>query len=213
MLFVGVKVIPRLLMLVAQTHSRELFTLAVLASARGVAFGSAEIFGASLALGAFLAGVVLNESELSHRAGVEALPLRDAFAVLFFVSVGMLFDPSIITDEPLKVVGVLAVIMAGKAISALAIVAFLGYGLRTALVVSAALAQVGEFSFILAALAITLDVLPEMARNLVLAGAIISITVNPFLFRKVVALNGAVTEGSWVARFAGRRLARSESSV
>ena len=161
MLVVGVKVVPRLLAEVVRAGSRELFTLCILALALGVAFGSAELFGASLALGAFLAGMVLNESELSHRAGLEALPLRDAFAVLFFVSVGMLFDPAVLVDEPLQVLAVVGIIVVGKSLAAFLIVTGMGFGMRTALLVSAALAQVGEFSFILAALGIALGVLPD----------------------------------------------------
>ncbi|HEY7465485.1 MAG TPA: cation:proton antiporter [Dehalococcoidia bacterium] len=185
MLLAGTRVIPWLLREVVRAGSRELFTLSILATALGVAFGSAEFFGASLALGAFLAGMVLNESELSQRAGFEALPLRDAFAVIFFVSVGMLFEPSILQDEPLHVLAVVAVIVAGKACAAFLIVTGIGYGLRTAVMAGAALSQIGEFSFILAGLATSLDLLPDEATNLILAGALISITVNPFIFRRV----------------------------
>ena len=205
MLFVGVKAIPFLLREVVRAGSRELFTLCILALALGVAFGSAQLFGASLALGAFLAGIVLNESELSHRAGLEALPLRDAFAVLFFVSVGMLFEPSVLVDSPLQVIEIVAIIMAGKALAAFAIVAGIGFGLRTAMLVSAALAQIGEFSFILAALAITLDLLPPETTSLVLAGAIVSITLNPFIFRYAEALERRLSRWSRLADFANRR--------
>jgi CPA2 family monovalent cation:H+ antiporter-2 len=170
-----------------------------------VAFGSSELFGASLALGAFLAGVVLNESDLSHRAGLEALPLRDAFAVLFFVSVGMLFDPEILIDEPLHVAGTLAIIVVGKTIAAFAIVTGAGYGVRTGLTVSAALAQVGEFSFILAALGLSLGVLPEEANSLVLAGSILSITLNPFFFRNIDVLETWLSKFEGFVRFAERR--------
>ncbi|MGE0685440.1 MAG: cation:proton antiporter [Dehalococcoidia bacterium] len=205
MLIVGVKLIPRLLLEVVRVGSGELFTLCILAIALGVAFGSAELFGASLALGAFLAGVVLNESELSHRAGLEALPLRDAFAVLFFVSVGMIFDPAILIEEPLHVAAVVAVIIIGKSIAAFAIVTVLGFGLRTGLTVSAALGQIGEFSFILAALGISLHVLPEEANSVILAGALISITVNPFLFNQVDRMERFFAAHAGFARFAGRR--------
>jgi CPA2 family monovalent cation:H+ antiporter-2 len=205
MLFVGVRLIPRLLSEVVRAGSRELFTLCILAIALGVAFGSAELFGASLALGAFLAGVVLNESELSHRAGLEALPLRDAFAVLFFVSVGMLFDPAILTDEPLRVLQVIAIITIGKAIAALVIVVGLGYGMRTALTVSAALAQIGEFSFILVGVAISLGLLSAEATSLLLAGAIVSITLNPFLFAKIDDLEAWLRRWIWLVAFAERR--------
>ncbi len=188
MIVVGGKVIPVLLKEVVRSGSRELFTLSILAIALGVAFGSAEFFGASLALGAFLAGIVLNESELSHRAGLEALPLRDAFAVLFFVSVGMVFEPSILIDEPLKVAAIVFIVIACKSLAAFAIVGGMGYGLRTGLTVSASLAQVGEFSFILAGLATELDLFPSEATSLVLAAALISITLNPFLFAAVEPL-------------------------
>jgi CPA2 family monovalent cation:H+ antiporter-2 len=196
-----------------RSGSRELFTLCILALALGVAYGSAQIFGASLALGAFLAGVVLNESELSHRAGIEALPLRDAFAVLFFVSVGMLFDPSVLVDEPLHVLLVVAVIVVGKAAAAFLIVAGLGYGIRTGLIVSAALAQVGEFSFILASLALGLDLLPVEANSVILAGSIISITLNPFLFRNVDLLEEWMSRWDWLREFADRRRPRAEAEL
>jgi CPA2 family monovalent cation:H+ antiporter-2 len=188
MLIVGAKVIPVLLREVVRAGSRELFTLSILAIALGVAFGSAEFFGASLALGAFLAGIVLNESELSHRAGLEALPLRDAFAVLFFVSVGMVFEPSILLEEPLQVFLVVLIVVVGKSIAAFAIVAGMGYGLRTGLTVAASLSQVGEFSFILSGLATELDLFPDYATSLVLAAALISITINPFIFSAMEAV-------------------------
>ena len=193
MLFVGSKILPLLLNEVVRTGSRELFTLSILAIALGVAFGSAELFGASLALGAFLAGIVLNESELSHRAGLEALPLRDAFAVLFFVSVGMVFEPSILTEQPFHVLFVVLIVVVGKSIAAFAIVAGMGYGLRTGLTVAASLAQVGEFSFILASVATGLDLFPDEATSLVLAAALISITLNPFIFGALEALEGALS--------------------
>ncbi|MPZ49672.1 MAG: sodium:proton antiporter [Dehalococcoidia bacterium] len=210
MLVIGIRVIPRLLAEVVRAGSRELFTLCILAIALGVAFGSAELFGASLALGAFLAGIVLNESELSHRAGLEALPLRDAFAVLFFVSVGMLFDPAVLTEQPLHVLGVVAIIIIGKATAAYLIVTGIGYGLRTGVVVAAALAQVGEFSFILAAMSISLGVLPAEANSLILAGAIISITLNPFIFRNVDVAERLLSRWTWFARFAERRHPETE---
>ena len=210
MLVFGVKVVPRLLREVVRAGSRELFTLCILALALGVAFGSAELFGASLALGAFLAGMVLNESELSHRAGLEALPLRDAFAVLFFVSVGMIFDPAVLTEQPLLVAAVVGTIIVGKATAAFLIVTLLGYGLRNGLLVAVSLAQVGEFTFILASLAITLDLLPAEANSAVLAGAIISITLNPLLFRHVDELEDLLRRWTWFTRFAGRRQPESE---
>jgi CPA2 family monovalent cation:H+ antiporter-2 len=186
-LVVGTRVVPWLLMQVARTGSRELFTLAVLAVALGIAFGSAKLFGVSFALGAFFAGVILSESELSHRAGEDSLPLQDAFAVLFFVSVGMLFDPSILVREPLAVLGVLLVILFGKSIAAFAIVLAFRYRVRTALTVSASLAQIGEFSFILAGLGVALGLLPPPGRDLILAGALLSITLNPLMFATIPA--------------------------
>jgi CPA2 family monovalent cation:H+ antiporter-2 len=181
-LVVGTRVVPWLLTRVARTGSRELFTLSVLATALGIAYGSAALFGVSFALGAFFAGVILSESDLSHKAGADSLPLQDAFAVLFFVSVGMLFDPSILAREPLAVLAVLGVIVFGKSVAAFLIVLAFGYPLRTALTVSASLAQIGEFSFILAGLGIALGLLPAEGRDLILAGALLSITLNPLTF-------------------------------
>ncbi len=182
MLIVGRRAIPWILARIVRAGSRELFTLAVLAISLGIAFGSAKLFGVSFALGAFFAGMVLNGSEMSHDAAENSLPLRDAFAVLFFVSVGMLFDPRVLIEQPLPVLGVCLVILVGKSIAALAIVLLSGYELGTALFISASLAQVGEFSFIICGLGITLGILPEAGRDLVLAGAILSITLNPFMF-------------------------------
>ncbi len=180
-LTVGPRVLPWLLRQVARTGSRELFTLATLAVALGLAYGSSLLFGVSFALGAFFAGVVLNESELSHKAASNSLPLQDAFAVLFFVSVGMLFDPGILVREPLQVASVVALIMIGKSVAAIGIVLALGFPVSTALVVSASLAQIGEFSFILAGLGISYHLLPQEGLNLILAGALISITLNPLV--------------------------------
>jgi CPA2 family monovalent cation:H+ antiporter-2 len=182
MLFAGRRTIPKLLTSVAGTGSRELFTLAVVALALGIAVGAAMIFGVSFALGAFFAGVIIGESDLSHQAAADALPLRDAFAVLFFVSVGMLFDPRVLLRRPIEVLIVVLVIMVGKSLAALAIVRALRYPLRTALVVSAGLSQIGELSFILIALGITLKLVPAPGRDLVLAGALVSITLNPAMF-------------------------------
>src|SRR5262245_60822616 len=182
MLVIGRRVVPWLLERVAGTGSQELFTLAVLAIALGVAFGSAYLFGVSFALGAFFAGLLLSESDLSHRAASASLPLRDAFAVLFFVSVGMLFDPSVLLREPWAVLATVLVIVVGKSIAAWLIVSAFGYSLRTSALISVSLAQIGEFSFILAALGISLDLLPAEARDLVLAAAILSILLNPLLF-------------------------------
>ena len=185
MLVVGVRVIPSLLARVERTGSRELFILAVLAAALGIAYGAAESFGVSFALGAFLAGVVINGSELSHRAAEEARPLREAFAVLFFVSVGMLIDPGFLVAESGRVIAVLATVVVGKALAALLIVLALRRPVRTGLTVAAGLSQIGEFSFILAGLGVTLDLLPQAGSNLILAGALLSITLNPLLFRAV----------------------------
>ncbi|GAB6842738.1 CPA2 family monovalent cation:H+ antiporter-2 [Methylorubrum rhodinum] len=182
MLIGGRRFVPYLLGLAARTGSRELFTLAVLASAVGIAFASSELFGVSFALGAFFAGMVLAESDLSHQAAADSLPLQDAFAVLFFVSVGMLFDPGILIREPLSVLGVLGVIVVGKSLAAIAIVLAFGHPVGTALTIAASLAQIGEFSFILAGLGISLKLLPEPGRDLILGGALLSITLNPLFF-------------------------------
>ncbi|WP_017347834.1 YbaL family putative K(+) efflux transporter [Pantoea sp. A4] len=182
MMVVGKRVVPWILAKSAATGSRELFTLAVLALALGIAFGAVEFFDVSFALGAFFAGMVLNESELSHRAAHDTLPLRDAFAVLFFVSVGMLFDPMILLSQPLAVLGALTIIVVGKSLAAWLLVSVLGHSRRTALTISVSLAQIGEFAFILAGLGISLGMLTEEGRNLVLAAAILSIMINPVLF-------------------------------
>ncbi|MDQ0999574.1 CPA2 family monovalent cation:H+ antiporter-2 [Phyllobacterium ifriqiyense] len=185
MLIVGRRVIPWTLHAIAHTGSRELFRLAVLAIALGVAFGAAKLFGVSFALGAFFAGMIMSESELSHRAAEESLPLRDAFAVLFFVSVGMLFDPMTIINDPLPLLATLAIIVIGKSLAAFFIVLAFGYPTGTALIISASLAQIGEFSFILAELGVGLGMLPEEGRDLILGGAILSILVNPLVFAGV----------------------------
>jgi monovalent cation:H+ antiporter-2, CPA2 family len=182
MLVVGKRVIPWVLHYVAHTGSRELFRLAVLAIALGVAYESAMLFDVSFALGAFFAGMVLSESELSQRAAAETLPLRDAFAVLFFVSVGMLVDPMIVVRDAGAVLATLLIIMLGKSIAAFAIVRLFGHPTSTALTISASLAQIGEFSFILASLGVSLALLPERGRDLILAGAILSILLNPLCF-------------------------------
>ncbi|ALN72933.1 YbaL family putative K(+) efflux transporter [Aureimonas sp. AU20] len=182
MLVVGRRVIPWLLQLTAASGSRELFRLAVLAIALGVAFGAATLFGVSLALGAFFAGMIMSESDLSHRAAEDSLPLRDAFAVLFFVSVGMLFDPLSLIEDPLPILATLLIIVIGKSVVAFAIVRLFGHPTATALTISVSLAQIGEFSFILATLGLNLKILPPEAKNLILGGAILSIVLNPFLF-------------------------------
>jgi CPA2 family monovalent cation:H+ antiporter-2 len=182
MLIVGRRAIPWVLERIAATGSRELFTLSVLAIALGVAFGSATLFGVSFALGAFFAGMLLNESELSHKAANDSLPLRDAFAVLFFVSVGMLFNPHILIEHPWQVLATFLTITVGKSVAAFLIVRAFGHPTGTALTISVSLAQIGEFSFILAGLGVSLAILPETGRDLILAGALLSIIANPFLF-------------------------------
>lgn len=182
MIVVGRRLVPWILAKTASTGSRELFTLAVLVLALGIAYGAVGLFDVSFALGAFFAGMVLNESELSHRAAQDTLPLRDAFAVLFFVSVGMLFDPMILLREPLAVLASLAIIIFGKSVAAFILVRLFGHSKRTALTISVSLAQIGEFAFILAGLGISLGLMSEHGRNLVLAGAILSIMLNPLLF-------------------------------
>jgi CPA2 family monovalent cation:H+ antiporter-2 len=194
MLVIGRQAIPRILHYVAHTGSRELFRLAVLSLALGVAYGAVELFGVSFALGAFFAGMVLAESELSHRAAEESLPLRDAFAVLFFVSVGMLFDPTILWREPSLLIGTLLIVVLGKSATALLIVLAFRHPLRTALTIAASLAQIGEFSFILAGLGVTLGLLPEQGRDLILAAAILSILLNPLFFAALGRL------GPWLER-------------
>ena len=182
MMVVGRRAVPWILAKSAATGSRELFTLAVLALALGIAYGAVKFFDVSFALGAFFAGMVLNESELSHRAAHDTLPLRDAFAVLFFVSVGMLFDPMILLEQPLAVLGALVIVVVGKSLAAWLLVSLLGHSRRTALTISVSLAQIGEFAFILAGLGISLGLLNAEGRNLVLAAAIFSIMINPVLF-------------------------------
>lgn len=182
MMLVGRRLVPWIMARSAATGSRELFTLSVLALALGIAFGAVELFDVSFALGAFFAGMVLNESELSHRAAHDTLPLRDAFAVLFFVSVGMLFDPLVLIQQPLAVLGTLAIIIFGKSLAAYFLVRLFGHSQRTALTIATSLAQIGEFAFILAGLGMALNLLPQAGQNLVLAGAILSIMLNPVLF-------------------------------
>ena len=185
MLYAGRRAVPGLLERVARTGSRELFTLAVLALALGIALGAAQLFGVSFALGAFFAGIVIGESDLSHQAAADALPLQDAFAVLFFVSVGMLVDPMVILREPLKIAAVLGVIFVGQSMAAMIIATLLGRPLRTTLTLAASVGQIGEFSFILAALGVSLGMLTTDAQSLILAGAVLSITLNPLLFAMI----------------------------
>jgi len=200
MLVVGRRVFPRLLWLVAKTGSRELFTLCVIATAVGVALGSAMLFDVSFALGAFFAGMMMRESEFSHRAADESLPLREAFSVLFFVSVGMLFDPQVLVEQPLKLLAVVAIVMVGKTLAAVALVLAFRYPLNTALTVGASLAQIGEFSFILASLGAALGLLPQEGHTLILAGALISIAFNSTMFALVAPAQAWIRERSSFAR-------------
>ena len=188
MLVVGARLLPWLLEQVAATRSRELFTLAVIAVAIGIGFGAAELFGLSFALGAFFAGVVVGESDHSHRATEEMQPLQDAFTALFFVAMGMLFDPQIILKQPLQVLSVLTIIVFGKSAVAFLVVVLLRQPIGTALVVAASLAQIGEFSFILAELGISLGLLPAQGQSLIVAGALLSIALNSFLLRAAGAI-------------------------
>ncbi len=185
MLVIGKRLLPWLLWHIAKTGSRELFTLAVVSTAIGIAYLASALFSVSFALGAFFAGMVMRESEFSHRAAEESLPLRDAFAVLFFVSVGMLFQPAVIIEQPLNVLAVVAVIVIGKSVAAMAITLAFRYPLNTALIVAASLAQIGEFSFILAGLGMSLGLLPIEGMSLILAAALISIAINPLLFSAI----------------------------
>jgi CPA2 family monovalent cation:H+ antiporter-2 len=203
MLIVGKRVIPLIMHYVAHTGSRELFRLAVLAIALGVAFGASQLFDVSFALGAFFAGIILAESELSQRAANEILPLRDAFAVLFFVSVGMLVNPMIVVNDPIALIATLLIVVLGKSVAAYAIVRAFGHPSSTALTISASLAQIGEFSFILAALGVGLGLLPERGQDLILAAAILSIILNPALFvglDRVLARREAAAQGAEAAK-------------
>ncbi|HVR43951.1 MAG TPA: YbaL family putative K(+) efflux transporter [Thermoanaerobaculia bacterium] len=205
MLVVGRRLFPRLLWMVASSGSRELFTLFVIAAAVGVAFAAAKLFGVSFALGAFFAGMMMRESELSHRAAQESLPLQDAFSVLFFVSVGMLFDPMVVIRHPFEILVVVAIIMFGKTFAAIALVLAFRYPLNTALTVGASLAQIGEFSFILAGLGVAYGLLTAEAQNLILAGALITIAMNPLMFAAIEPAQRWIRERSSLAR----RLERS----
>ena len=205
MLIAGHRMLPWLLWQIARTGSRELFTLAVIAAAISIAYGAAELFSVSFALGAFFAGMVMRESEFSHRAAQESLPLRDAFSVLFFVAVGMLFEPTVLIDQPTHVLGVVAIIIIGKSIAALLLVLAFRYPLNTALTVATSLAQIGEFSFILAGLGLSLGLLASEGMNLVLAGALISIALNPFLFTLIDPFRKWLLNRSELARSLERR--------
>jgi CPA2 family monovalent cation:H+ antiporter-2 len=192
MIVAGKRLIPPLLILVARENSRELFSLAVLAIALGIAFAASSIFGISLALGAFLAGAIVSESDMSHQAAADALPLRDAFAVLFFVSIGMLLDPGFLVEHPLEVVAVVGLIVVAKSVVAIAIVGAFGYPIRTGLTVAAGLAQIGEFSFILGTVGLSLALLPPDGFQLIVAGALVSIALNPLLFRMIEPLEAFI---------------------
>ncbi len=200
MLIAGRRIIPWMLWHIARTGSRELFTLSVIVAAIGIAYGAAMLFSVSFALGAFFAGMVMRESEFSHRAAEESLPLRDAFAVLFFVAVGMLFNPTTLIEEPLRVLVVVGIIIVGKSIAAMVLVLAFRYPLNTALTVAASLAQIGEFSFILAGLGLTLGILPTEGLNLVLAGALISIALNPVVFASITPISNWMLRRSAAAR-------------
>jgi CPA2 family monovalent cation:H+ antiporter-2 len=207
-LIAGSRVIPRLLNKVADTHSRELFTLSVLAIALGIAVGSAYLFDVSMALGAFLAGMVVGQSEFSARAAAEALPMRDAFAVMFFLSVGMLFEPRQALQSPLLIAVTLAIVMIGKPLAAMVIVAVLGYSSKIGLGVALALAQVGEFSFLLATLGLQVGALPDSAMNPIIATAVISIMVNPLLYRQVGQLERFIERHRWLWRLLNRKASK-----
>jgi K+:H+ antiporter len=207
MIVAGARLVPWLMLVVAREGSRELFSLAVLAIALGIAFVSSSVFGVSFALGAFLAGVVVSESDMSHQAAADALPLRDAFAVLFFVSVGMLLDPAYLVANPIPVVAVVALIVVGKAVTKLVIVAGAGYPPRVALTVAAGLAQIGEFSFIVATIGRALDLLPDAGYQLIVAGALISIAINPVLFAVIEPIERRLRERPAVTSFMDRRAA------
>jgi CPA2 family monovalent cation:H+ antiporter-2 len=206
MMVVGRRALPWLLWHVARTGSRELFTLSVVATAIGIAYGASAIFSVSFALGAFFAGSVMRESEFSHRAAQESLPLRDAFSVLFFVSVGMLVDPTVLVSQPLRVLGVVAIIVFSNSIAALALVVALRYPLKTGLTLAASLAQIGEFSIILAGLGVSLGLLPPEGMSLVLAGVLISIALNSFLLSAIEPCQRWLLKHSALAR----RLERPE---
>lgn len=207
-LVVGAKVIPWLLKKVAQSRSRELFTLAILALAIAIATGSAVVFDASFALGAFLAGMVVGQSKAGHQAAADALPMRDAFAVLFFVSVGMLFDPLFVIEHPWLVLSLLAVVIVGKPLAAFAIVLGLGYSVRAAIAIAIALAQIGEFTFILSSSALELGVFSSDGQNSLIAVALVSISLNPLLFGSALKFEAWLQERPWLWSIVNRRSIR-----
>jgi len=204
MLIIGKRLVPKIMQIVARIGSRELFTLTVVACAVSIAYGSYAIFGVSMALGAFFAGMVVKESDFSHRAELETLPLKEIFSILFFVSVGMLFDPAIIVEQPLHILAVIGIIMLGKTLAAMALVLFFRYPLNTALTVGASLAQIGEFSFILATMGLTLGLLSNEAQNLILAGALFSISLNSVLFSAINPVLHWIRQRSHLARLLER---------
>jgi CPA2 family monovalent cation:H+ antiporter-2 len=205
MTIAGRRVLPWLLWTIARSGSRELFTLRVVSAAVGVAYVASMLFDVSFALGAFFAGMMMRESELSHRAAAESLPLRDAFAVLFFVSVGMLFDPQILVDEPGKLLAVLAIVMIGTPVTSMVLVLCFRYPLNTAFLVGASLSQIGEFSFILAALGVSLGILPAHGQSLIVAAAILTIAANPLVFAATRPLQSWIRARPYLARYFERR--------
>jgi CPA2 family monovalent cation:H+ antiporter-2 len=213
LLVAGSKVIPRVMVFVAKLRSRELFTLTVLVMAIAIAAGAAYLFGASMALGAFLAGMVVGQSPVSNQAAADALPLRDAFAVLFFTSVGMLFNPMFLVHEPLMVLAGLGIVMIGKPLAALVIVALIGYPLRTGLTVALGLAQIGEFSFILSEVGRQHGLMPDAGHNVLVACAIVSITVNPMIFRLIGPIERAIEARPALSRLLNSRVKRREAQM
>ncbi len=216
MILVGRRLLPWTLRLVAQTGSRELFTLCVISVAVGVAYGASALFDVSLALGAFFAGTMMSESELSQRAAAQSLPLRDAFAVLFFVSVGMLFDPQVVIEDPVKLLQILGIVMIGNPLVAMAVVVAFRYPLKTALVVGASLSQIGEFSFILAAIGVSLGLMPDQGQSVIVAAAMLSIAANPLLFAAIRPMHAWIRDRprlvKWLER-SGDRLAQLPMST
>lgn len=210
MLMIGPRIIPRLLNKVAATHSRELFTLAVLTIAVGIAGASTYFFQISMALGAFLAGMIVGQSDFSARAAAEALPMRDAFAVMFFLSVGMLFDPRQALRSPLLIAATVAIIIIGKPLAAFVIAAVLGYSSKVGLGIAVALAQIGEFSFLLGALGTKLGALPPEAMNPIVAGAIITITLNPILYGAIPRMDRFIEKRRWLSRLLNARMSEGE---
>ncbi len=213
MLVIGKHIIPRLLGRVARTGSRELFTIGVLATALGIAFGSAALFNVSPAIGAFFAGVIISESDLSYQAGAEMLPLQEAFTVLFFVAVGMMFDPQVLMQHPWHILLTLGIVMVGKSVAALGIVLWFRYPIATALTIAASLAQIGEFSFILIGLGLSLKLVPPEALSIVLAVAILSISLNPVIFRTIEPIDRFVKKRRWLLKLLEARLRKDDLEI